>query len=141
MYHPTEKDIYFITELSKRGEDWPHFHEFPIGVSTKSQLIYVQRYVSVDIVEPTEFQVGDGQLRIYSFGREEVRCLSLIMTELAYYTFDGKRISCPLMYYVHSLLMRTRLVRRLTILLQQFCFALDRCRSFVNGRLHFPFAS
>ena len=60
------------------GEDWPQFPEFPINVSTETQLIYVQRYVIPDIVEPKEFQVAGGQLQIDSFGREEVRFLSLL---------------------------------------------------------------
>lgn len=61
--------------------------------------------------------------------------------ELAHYTYDGKCISLPLMYCVDSLLTRTRLVRWSEILLRQFCFSLDCCRSFINGRLHFPFDS
>ena len=101
-----EEDIYFITRLSRRVEDWPQFPEFPIGVSAETRLIYVQRYVRDDIVEPTEFQVASGQLLIDSFGREEVRCLSLIVTELAHYTFDGHHISFPLIYYVDSLVIK-----------------------------------
>jgi hypothetical protein len=41
-YHPTEEDIYFITGLSRRGEDFPQFPDVPVGVSTESQLMYSQ---------------------------------------------------------------------------------------------------
>jgi hypothetical protein len=99
------------------------------------------RDMSVDIVEPTEFHVVGGQLWIDSFGREEVRCLSLIVMALKHYTSNRKCISFTLMYYIDSLVTRTILVRWLVILLRQFCFALDRCRSSANGRLHFPFSS
>jgi hypothetical protein len=39
-YHPTEEDIYFITGLSKRGEDFPQFLDVRVGVSTERQLMY-----------------------------------------------------------------------------------------------------
>ena len=74
-------------------------------------MIYVQRYVDPDILQPIEFEVVSGQLWIDSFGREEVRCLSLIMMKLGHYTFDGHHISYPLMYYVNSLVMMTQLIR------------------------------
>ena len=64
----------------------------------------------------------------------------LIVMALAHYISDGKHISFPLMYYIDSLLVRTWVVRWLTILLWQFCFALDHYCSSSNGRLHFPFA-
>ena len=96
-----------MTKLSRMGEDQPQFLEFPIKILVETQLIYVQRYVNIDLVEPIEFQVGGGQLQIESFGREEVRCLSLIVITLAHYTSNGKFISFPLMYYVDSLVMRT----------------------------------
>jgi hypothetical protein len=38
-YHPTKEDIYFITEIYKRGEDFPQFPYFPAGVSTEIQLM------------------------------------------------------------------------------------------------------
>ena len=79
-------------------------------------------YVILDIVEPTNFQVVGGLLCIYAFAREEVRCLSLIVIALAHSISNGKHISFPLMYYVDSLLMTTRLIRWLMILLQQFYF-------------------
>lgn len=84
-------------------------------------MIYVQRYVSLDIVEPTYFQVNGGQLRIDAFVKEEVRCLSLIVMALQHSTSNGKHISFPLIYYVDSLLMMTWLIRWSTILLQHFC--------------------
>ena len=33
-YRPMEQDIYFITWLFKRGEDWTQFPKLPIGVAT-----------------------------------------------------------------------------------------------------------
>ena len=120
-----EEEIYFITKFTRMGEYCPLFHKIPIGIATKMQLIYVERYVSANIVHPTKFQVVGGQLRIDSFDREKVRCLSLIVTKLARYTFDGHHISFPLMYYVYSLAMRTQMIRWSMILSQQFCFALD----------------
>ena len=41
-YHLTKEDIYFIIELSRRGEDFPQFLDVPVGVSTKIQLMYSQ---------------------------------------------------------------------------------------------------
>jgi hypothetical protein len=35
-YHPMEEDIYFITKFSRRGEDFPQFHDFPLDVVGKS---------------------------------------------------------------------------------------------------------
>ena len=81
--------MYFITRLFRRGKDWFQFLNLPIGVAVEILLIHVQRYVSLDIVEPTDFQVVGGQLRIDSFAREEVRCLSLIVMELAHSTSNG----------------------------------------------------
>ena len=75
------------------------------------QLIYVQIYVNLDIVDPIDFQVGGGQLHIDSFAREEVRCVSLIVMALAHSTFDGKCISFHFLYYVDSLLTMTWLIR------------------------------
>ena len=98
-YQPTKEDIYFITGLFRR-EDQPEFPKLPIDVATKMQPLYVQRYVIPDIIQPIEFQVGGGQLQIDSFGREEVRCLPLIVMTLAHYTYDGYHISFSLMYYV-----------------------------------------
>ena len=45
------------------------------------------------------------------FGKEEVRCLSLIVTTLEHFTSDGKCISYSLMYYVDSLVQRSQLIR------------------------------
>ena len=70
-------------------------------------MIYIQRYVNTNIVNPTKFQVVDGQLKTNLFGREEFRFLSLIVTTLTDYTYDGKHINFPLMYYVDSLVMTT----------------------------------
>jgi hypothetical protein len=55
-----EKDLYFITKLSRRGEDWPQFHEIPIGILGDTQFIYVQRYVIPNIDEPIDFLVVGG---------------------------------------------------------------------------------
>ena len=71
----------------------------------------MQRYVSLDIDEPIDFQVTSGQLHIDSFDREEVRCLSLIVMKLTHYTSDGKHISFHFLYYVYSLLTMTQLIR------------------------------
>ena len=35
-YQPTEEEIYFITGLSRRGEDFLLFHDVPISVAEKS---------------------------------------------------------------------------------------------------------
>jgi hypothetical protein len=59
-YHPTEEDIYFITGLSRRGEDFPQFHDVPMGVAAESQLSYSQRYIMHDITSPDYFQVASG---------------------------------------------------------------------------------
>jgi hypothetical protein len=36
-----EEEIYFMSRLSRSGEDWTYFLELPIDVSTEMQLIYV----------------------------------------------------------------------------------------------------
>ena len=81
-------------------------------------MIYVQRYVSANIVEPTEFQVVGGQLQIDSFGREEVRCVSPIVMALAHYISNGHHSSFPLIYCVYSLVTRIQLIRWSVILSQ-----------------------
>jgi hypothetical protein len=68
--------------------------------------MYSQRYIAVDVLSPADFQVSGGQLRITSFGAEEVRCLSLLVMTIAHFTSDGKHISCTLLYYVDSLVQR-----------------------------------
>ena len=50
-----KEDIYFTTKISRRWEDWPQLSKLPLGVAKENQLIYVQRYVSLDIVEPIDF--------------------------------------------------------------------------------------
>jgi hypothetical protein len=140
-YQPTEEDIYFITGLSRRGEDFPQFPDVPVGVAVESQLMYSQRYIGVDVLSPVDFQVSGGQLQITSFSAEEVRCLSLLVTTIAHFTSDGKCISCTLLYYVDSLVQRPRCIRWSAIFLRQFCIALDRCRAMIHGRENFPFAS
>jgi hypothetical protein len=37
-----EEDFYFITRLSRRGEDFPQFLELPHGVLEETQLAYVK---------------------------------------------------------------------------------------------------
>ena len=59
-YTPTEEDIYFITGLSRRGVDFPSFPEVPIGYAARIQLVYSQRYISADILSPSDFQVSGG---------------------------------------------------------------------------------
>jgi hypothetical protein len=105
-YHPTEEDMYFITGLSGEGRIFPSSLMSQVGVATEIQLMYSQRYIGVDVLSPTDFQVSGGQLWITSFSAEEVRCLSLLVTTIAHFTSDGKRISFPLLYYVDSLVQR-----------------------------------
>jgi hypothetical protein len=105
-YHPTEEDIYFITGLSRRGEDFPQFLDVPVGVAAESQLAYSQRYIARDIPSPGDFQVAGGQLQITSFGAEDVRCLSLLLSTISHFIGDGQCISCTLLYYVDSLIQR-----------------------------------
>ena len=100
---PIEEDIYLIIGLSRRGVDFPSFLEVPVGYATGSQLEYSQRYISAYILSPSYFQVSGGQLRIIAFGSEEVRCLSLLIATISHNTSYGQRISCPLLYYVDSL--------------------------------------
>ena len=103
--------------------------------------MYSQRYISVDILSPTDFQVSGGQLHIASFGAEEVRCLSLLLSTIAHHTSDEQRISFVLLFYVDSLLQAPQLVRWSAIFLRHVCTALDICRSQAQGRVNFPFAS
>jgi hypothetical protein len=120
-YHPTKEDIYFITGLSRRGEYFPQFPYVPVGVSPKSQVMYSQRYIGVDLHSPTNFQVYGEQLQITSFGAEEVRFLSLLVMTITHFTSDRKCISCSLLYYVDSLVQRPHCIICSTIF----------CRSFV----------
>ena len=91
--------------------DFTSFPEVLVGYPTGSQLVYSQRYISVDILSPVYFQVSGGQLYIASFGGEEVRCLSLLILTISHHTNDGKCISFPILLYVDSLLQAPRLVR------------------------------
>ena len=68
-----------------------------------SQLVYSQRYISVDMQSPSDLQVFGGQLRIGGFGSEEVRCLSLLISTISHNTSDGQHINFSLLYYVDSL--------------------------------------
>ena len=106
-YTPTKEDIYFITGLWRRGVDFPSFPEVPVGYATWSQLVYSQRYISTDILSPSNFQVFGGQLRIASFGSEEVRCLSLLISTISHNTNDEQCSSCLLLYYVDSLVQES----------------------------------
>jgi hypothetical protein len=56
----------------------------------------------IDVYFPPDFQVSGGQLRITSFGTEEVRCFSMLIMTIAHFTCDGKCISCALLYNVDS---------------------------------------
>jgi hypothetical protein len=106
MVSAHEGGFFFINGLSRRGEVWPQFPDLPLGVAEHGQLVYVQRYVSPDIHSTSPFQVGGGQMRIDSFHAKDVRCLCIILMTLSHFSFDGKHISFPLMYYVYSLLQR-----------------------------------
>lgn len=59
-YRNSKEDIYFITAISKREEDFPQFPYVPHGVAIESQLAYSQRYVGPHAVYPTDFQVCCG---------------------------------------------------------------------------------
>lgn len=102
-YHTTKEDTYFIIGLCRRGEDFPWQPDVPLSVAKESQLIYSQRYIGDHVVSPMDFQVFGGQLWISSFGAEEVRCLSLLVTTISHSSNDGKHISFPLLLYVDSL--------------------------------------
>jgi hypothetical protein len=60
-YHPMEEDVYFITELSRRGEYFPHFPALLPDVAGETQLAYVQRYVGTHVHSASKFQVHGGQ--------------------------------------------------------------------------------
>ena len=84
--------------------DFPSFPEVPVGYAAGIQLVYYsQRYISVDILSPLDFQVSRGQLCIGAFGSQEVRCLSLLISTISHNTSDKKYISCSLLYYVDYL--------------------------------------
>ena len=121
--------------------NFPSFPEVPVGYVAGNQLVYSQIYISADILSPSYFQVSGGQLRIASFGREEVRCLSLLISTISHNTNDGQCISYPLLFYVDSLVQEPRLVRWSAIFLWQFCTDLDRCRAHAKGRVSFHFSS
>ena len=121
--------------------DFPSFPEVSVGCVAGSQLVYSQRYIGAHLVSPAEFQVAGGQLRIGAFGREEVQCLSLIISTISHNTSDRQCISSSLLYYVDSLLQQPRLVRWSAIFLRQLCTTLDRCRAHAQGKVNLPFAS
>ena len=102
-YTPTKEDIYFITGLLRRGVDFPSFPEVLVGYAKRIQLVYSKRYISINILYPSDFQVFAGQLCIGAFGSEEVRCLSLLISTISRNTSDEKHISSSLLYYVDSL--------------------------------------
>ena len=93
---PTKEDIYFITKISRREVDFPSFPEVPVGYAVGSQLVYSQRYISTDILSPSDFQVFGGQLRIGAFGSQEVSTIS-------HNTSERKHINFSLLYYVYYL--------------------------------------
>ena len=83
--------------------DFTSFPEVPVGYAAGSLLVYSERYISANILFPSDFQVSRGQLHIGAFGSQEVRCLSLLISTISHNTNDGQRISCSLLYYVDSL--------------------------------------
>ena len=91
--------------------------------------MYSQRYISANILSPSDFQVSEGQLSIASFVGEEVKCLSPLISTIPHHTSEKQHISCLLLFYVDSLLQAPRLVRSSAIFLRQFYTALDRCRA------------
>ena len=80
--------------------DFPSFPEVPAGCVARSQLVYSQRYIGENVLSPIEFRVVGGELRIGAFVREEVQCLSLIISTISHNTSDGQCIICSLLYYV-----------------------------------------
>ena len=67
-------NIYFITDLSNRGELFLHFHELPLGIVGESQLEYVQGYyINGDMISPGDFQFASDHLHIPSFNANEVK--------------------------------------------------------------------
>ena len=98
--------------------DFPSFLEVPTGCVVGSQLFYYQRYIGANVLSPSEFQVPGGQLRIGAFGRQDVQCLSLLISTISHNTSDGQCISFPLLYYVDYLVHEPRLFRWSTIFLQ-----------------------
>jgi hypothetical protein len=40
-YHPTEEDVYFMTGLSRMGEDFPQFPELQHGIAGEIHFAYV----------------------------------------------------------------------------------------------------
>lgn len=100
-YMPFQEEIYFVTRLSRGGEDFLQFPDVPHGFSVEIHLAYSQRYVRPHVFHPTYFQVRDGQLQISSFAPQEVRCLSLLVTTIAHFSSDGKNISFPLLSYLY----------------------------------------
>ena len=105
-YTSTEEDIYFFTGLSRRGVDFPSFPEIPAGCVVGSQLVYSYRYIGAHILSSSEFQVSGGQLCIGAFGRQDVQCLSLIISTISHNTSDGQCIIFLLLYYVYSLVQQ-----------------------------------
>lgn len=101
-FHATEEDIYFITRLSRRGEDFPYFSNVPRGDLAASHLAYIERFISVDVTSPSEFQVACGQLWIYSFGVEDFKCLSYLVTTMTHSRLMCNTLVAP--YYVMFIL-------------------------------------
>ena len=91
--------------------DFPSFPDVPAGCVAGSQLVYSQRYIGAHVLSPSKFQVPGGQLRIGAFGRQDVQCLSLIISTISHNTSDGKHIICSILYYVDPLVQEPQLVR------------------------------
>ena len=58
-YQPTKKKIYFITGMSRRGEDFSHFLDQPPDIAGEGKITYTYKYVSEDITSlvPSRFLV------------------------------------------------------------------------------------
>jgi hypothetical protein len=83
-------------------------------------MAYVQRYVDVDITNPSVSQVVGGQLYLHSLCAEEVRCLSLMVITLTHCIYDEWFFSYPLMHHIDSLVHRPRLIRLSSIFCDSF---------------------
>ena len=117
------------------------YEVWSFSVRNLLSIAYWKRLISgvkLSVVVPQAIGISlrnsGAKLLIYTFGREDVRCLSLLLMILVHSTSDGKHISFPLLYYVDPLVHRPRCIKWFPIFLRQICYALDRCRAVINRR-------
>ena len=123
-YTPTEKEIYFITGLSRRGVDFSSFPDMPAGCVAGSQLVYSQRYIGAHVLSPSEFQVPGGQLHIGAFSIQDVQFLSLIILTISHNNSDGNALVTH--FYIMLILQYNNhdFLGGLPFFLRQFCMTL-----------------